>query len=62
MEGRTKPRRCPADLAAAPGDEHGLLELCLLLLAQTNPCKGTSGAVLAPLLFGLVLGFEVMDL
>lgn len=58
----SRPRRCLSDLSAAPGDEHRLLELCPCLLAQCNLCRGTSSAVLAPLLFWLVLGFQVVDL
>lgn len=62
MEGMGKTKRCPADLPAAPGDEHWLLELCPCLLTQCNVCRGTSSAILSPLLFWLVLGFQVADL
>lgn len=58
----SKPRRSPADLPAAPGDEQRLLELCPCLLAQCNLHRGTSGAVLLPPVFWLVLGFQVTDL
>lgn len=60
--GYDKPRNFnPADLPTVPGDEHWLLELCLCLWAQCNLCRGTSGAVLALLLW-LVLDLQVMDL
>lgn len=62
MEGMSKTRRCPADLPAAPGDEHGLLELCPRLPAQCNVCRGISSAIPAPLLCRLVLSFQVADL
>lgn len=55
-------KRLPADLAAAPGDENWLLELCLCLRAQRDLRGGTSGTSLPLRLFWLLSGFQLLDL